>query len=134
MPVLTDADCECINDLGMKFTAETAVIAAKLSHAPTSARNRPPEPPKPVILPSAEQPQPAVDGYVLKTLTRTRKQLDRLFSLMGDETDPQKLDRLASAIARLAEQERQLSGRPLPGSLRPRQEKSRRAADVEPEV
>jgi hypothetical protein len=49
-----------------------------------------------------------------------RKHLDRLDELMMTETDPQKLDRLASAQARLAEQERILDGRPLPGSLRPK--------------
>lgn len=59
------------------------------------------------------------DDYMLRRLTRVRGQLDRLDVMMQTETDPQKLDRLASAQAKLAEQERQLAGRPLPGSLRP---------------
>ncbi len=37
-----------------------------------------------------------------------------------------KLDKLASAQARLAEQERLLAGRPLPGSRRPERERPKR--------
>ncbi len=59
--------------------------------------------------------------------------------MMLKETDPQKLDRLASAQTRLAEQERIMSGRPLPGSRRPGKEARQqgyvplRPADVAPE-
>ena len=60
-----------------------------------------------------------VDDYTLRRLARVRLQLDRLDAMIQTETDPQRLDRLASAQAKLAEQERQLAGRPLPGSLRP---------------
>jgi hypothetical protein len=59
------------------------------------------------------------DEFVTARLVRVRKQLNRLDNLMETETDPQKLDRLASAQARLAEQERLMAGRPLPGSCRP---------------
>jgi hypothetical protein len=59
-------------------------------------------------------------------LVRVRKQLNRLDEMMMTENDAQKLDRIASAAARLAEQERQLAGRPMPGSLRPRSEKDTR--------
>lgn len=58
--------------------------------------------------------------YVRQRLLRVRTQLDRLDRMMLTETDPQKLDRLASAQARLSEQERTLAMRPAPGSLRPR--------------
>jgi hypothetical protein len=48
--------------------------------------------------------------------------------MMMTEEDPAKIDRLASAQARLAEQERLLAGRPLPGSRRPAAEvKNRRS-------
>lgn len=57
--------------------------------------------------------------YQTKRLGRVRLQLDRLDQMLMTETDPQKLDRLASAQSRLSEQERQLSNRPLPGTLRP---------------
>jgi hypothetical protein len=61
-----------------------------------------------------------VPDYVAQRLVRVRKQLDRLDRLIMTVEDPQKLDRLASAQARLAEQERILDGRPLPGSLKPK--------------
>lgn len=83
---------------------------------------------------NGEQRDEVLNPHVSKTLTRVRKQVSRLFELIEGEIDPQKLDRLASALSRLAELERQLSGRPLPGSLRPRQEKPRRSTDVEPEA
>lgn len=67
--------------------------------------------------------QPQNTDYVGGRLARVRVQLDRVDELMMTETDPQKLDRLASAQARLSEQERILDGRALPGSLRPREKK-----------
>jgi hypothetical protein len=53
-------------------------------------------------------------------------QLDRIDGMIEKETDPMKLDRLASAQARLAEQERLLAGRPMPGSFRPKKPAERR--------
>ncbi len=46
-----------------------------------------------------------------------RSQLGRLDGLLAGECDLQRLDRLARALSRLSELERQLSNRPLPGSL-----------------
>jgi hypothetical protein len=60
------------------------------------------------------------EDYADHRLARVRAQLDRVDQMMMKEADPQKLDRLASAQARLAEQERILDGRPLPGSLKPK--------------
>ena len=79
---------------------------------------------------SALAPLPAeeLSGYAQNRLARVRKQLDRIDALMLTETDPGKLDRLASAQNRLSEQERILAGRPLPGSIRRPVEKSRRRA------
>jgi hypothetical protein len=57
--------------------------------------------------------------FVTERLPRVRKQLERLDHLMKQETDPAKLDRLAAALYRLSEQERIMSGRPLPGSYKP---------------
>ena len=59
------------------------------------------------------------DDYIAAKLVRVRKQLARLDDLLDEESDPQKIDRLASAIARLSEIERILRGSPLPGSRRP---------------
>lgn len=57
--------------------------------------------------------------YVNERVKRVRKQLEKLETWMIEEVDAQKLDRVASAYARLSEVERQLSGRPMPGSLKP---------------
>lgn len=62
--------------------------------------------------------------------------LDRLDALLDRERDPQALDRLASAYAKLADQERILSGRPLPGSRRPKPEREPKAQPtvLEPQI
>mgnify|MGYP001613215445 CR=1 FL=1 len=57
-------------------------------------------------------------------LIRVRKQIDLLDTRIEEEIvkpdcDGQRVDRLASAISRLSEIERQLANRPMPGSLRP---------------
>lgn len=66
-------------------------------------------------------PKPELDPYTAQILTRTRKQVKSTLDMLESETDPQKIDRLASALARLNEIERQLANRPLPGSLKPTQ-------------
>lgn len=67
-------------------------------------------------------------------LSRVRIQLDKLDEMLMSENDPAKLDRLASAQARLSEQERILAGRALPGSLKPvAPRKSSHTAPVEPD-
>jgi hypothetical protein len=55
------------------------------------------------------------DPFIVARLARVRQQLSRLDAMLEKETDPQKLDRLASPQFRLADQERILAGRPLPG-------------------
>lgn len=70
----------------------------------------------------AALPPPAIElpvDYADKTKLRVRGMLERACDLFDDENDANKIDRLASAVAKLAELDRQLSGRPLPGTLRP---------------
>lgn len=67
------------------------------------------------------------DAFLAERLVRVRKQLDKLDSLIEEERDPNRLDRLASAQSRLSEQKRIMSGRPLPGSRRPARERTRPA-------
>ena len=94
------------------------------------------------IMTAADQPAPAAD-YVSRRLARVRAQLDRIDELIAeaaagraDRIDGRKLNDLAAAQARLATQEQQLAGRPLPGSRRPGKDRSRpsggAAAEVEP--
>lgn len=73
-----------------------------------------------------------ITGYAKEVLTRTRKQVRATLDMLAIETDPQKLDRLASALARLNEIERQLANRPLPGSWKPQAPKPARTARAEP--
>lgn len=75
---------------------------------------------------------PIVDPYLQARLIRVRKQLNKIDGLIESEEDPSKLDRLASAQARLSEQERQLSGRPLPGTLKPQSPKRAKSQDAQP--
>lgn len=100
------------------FTAANAREMAARSHE--ARREREVAFPQPTL-----QTAPQLSSYVAKRLARVRRHLDRLDELMMTETDPQKLDRLASAQARLAEQERILDGPPLPGSLRPKPPKAK---------
>jgi len=95
---------------------------ARRSHLPTSARFRKP-PPDPQPDPTAQQPAQD-DGYTACRLARIRAQLDLVDARITEEADRktadgQRLNWLASAQERLAEQERILAGRPLPGSRRP---------------
>lgn len=95
------------------FTAETARLAAIKSHSPDSARNRQIEPPQPE--PIVEQP---ADEFHVRRLARVRVQWEALDSMIAEETEPAKLDRLIAALARIEEIERRLSSRSLPPTLR----------------
>ncbi len=80
--------------------------------------------------PQIAQPKP---DYISDRLARVRTQIDMLSDMLEAEEDPNKLDRLANAISRMSELERQLAGRPLPGSLKPTQARqAQRSATVEP--
>ena len=84
--------------------------------------------------PLAQQPPLQPDDFCAKRIKRVRRQLAMLDRLIDAEQDPQRLDRLACAQYRLSEMERILSGRPLPGSQRPRQAKvNQHRSAVEPE-
>lgn len=114
----------------MRFTAETAREMALRSHGPDSARQlRPLQPAIPAI--PAEKPAEP-DKYHGLRLTRVRVQLNSLDSELEGEMRKQKPDarrikELVDAQMRLSEQERILSGRPLPGSNRPRSDRPRRS-------
>jgi hypothetical protein len=64
--------------------------------------------------------QPIEPESFLKTqrdMLRTR--MSRVSDMIAKEKDASKLDRLCSAYAKLAEEERKADGRPLPGAFRP---------------
>jgi hypothetical protein len=58
-------------------------------------------------------------AYLQTRLSRVRRMLDRIDECIESESDPMRLDKLTSAQSKLAEQERVLAGRPLPGTKRP---------------
>lgn len=77
------------------------------------------------------------DDYLLRRLARVRHQLDLIdeairTELKSDTPNGQRLNWLCSAQERLSEQERQLAGRPLPGSLRPTAKQQRNYAPQTP--
>lgn len=69
------------------------------------------------------EPSLRTEPFTAKRLMRVRRQLNMIDRMIENESDPQKIDRLASASMRLSDQEFALSGRPKPGptkSLPPR--------------
>src|SRR5262245_45793669 len=104
------------------FTRENAREMAARSNAIQRERRRESQTLAPLSPPATGDHDP----YVASRLMRVREQLNRLDSMMSKETDPNKLDRLASAQSKVAEQERILDGRPLPGQRRPPPEVARR--------
>lgn len=59
------------------------------------------------------------DDYLRERLLYVRRQLKRLDEMLLVENDAQKLSWLATTTAKLAEQERVICGRPMPGQYRP---------------
>lgn len=78
--------------------------------------------PKPQPIPSEDDCAKTAlpkDSFIEQTISRVRKQMSVILDAMIDEDEPALIDKHASALARLAEIERQMSGRPMPGSLKP---------------
>jgi hypothetical protein len=117
----------------MAFTKENARACALKSHEPTSARFVHP------VEPANEATE--ADEFRRMRLARVRAQLNAIDKAIAGELagdcDPAKLDRLASAAIRLNEQERQLSNRSLPPTLKagpvPRAKRNQEAPEPSPE-
>ena len=69
-------------------------------------------------------PLPADNSYVQARLARVRNQIERLSDMLDTEEEPQKIDRLASAIERLHKAEFALANRPMPGPRKPAPERT----------
>lgn len=109
-----------------RFTAANAREMAAKSHAARRQRLASGEPTAESDMQMPHTgPHGALDSYVARRLARVRRQLDSVDAAIeksiGD--DSKRLKELTDAQMRLAEQERQLSGRPLPGSRRPAPER-----------
>ncbi len=82
----------------------------------------------------AEQERMTPDEiYRLKRLDRVRRQMAMIDRLIESETMPDALSKLATASAKLADQERLLAGRPTPGSNKPVAKRAKPEASFEPE-
>lgn len=96
------------------FTAETAVLAAKKSHAPDSARNRKPDPPQPATIPAE------VEGRAREVIELCQEQIALTHEALQDsKLKPADRSKLLVALDRLLERERVWSQRAGPGQLRP---------------
>lgn len=112
-----------------RFSSENARFfqaKARISRlANVQAREEPkPEPRQSDPVHSPVAIQTLKDPYTDERLKRVRKQLDQLDVAIQREVEAknpngQRLNWLCAAQERLSEQERQLAGRPLPGSFRP---------------
>lgn len=105
---------------------------------PGSARFKPKPAPQPMIVYLPAQPQTTEmngqgSGFISDRLARVRKQLAAVDTeIEAGVPDSKRLRVLTELQHRLADQERVLSGRPLPGSRKPRPERSGAVVDVEP--
>lgn len=82
------------------------------------------------LLPATEA---TIDRFTQDRLLRVRKQLEKIDRMLEEELDPAKIDRLASAASRLEEQERRLSNRSLPPTLKAGTVKTKRSSGSAPE-
>jgi hypothetical protein len=102
-----------------RFTAANArEMAARSVDARKQRNSVPALPPLPPV-------QPA-DQFAKERLARVRAQQERIDAMILAETDPQKLDRLASASMRLSDQEFALAGRPKPANRKVPPERTQR--------
>jgi hypothetical protein len=116
----------------MRFTAANAREMAAKSHAARLQRLASQAQAADIFSHTSQGgPHDAADDYVSRRLVRVRVQLDQLDAAITRETaevqpDGQRLNWLAGAQERLADQERILAGRPLPGSRRPEKDRPAR--------
>lgn len=117
-----------LSEQGVKFTPENAREMAKRSwdaRRAALAAQIAALTPKTSPEPAKAQCDPFLKQQTLALRARM-KEIDKLLSLeaASDDPDAAKMDRLASAWSKLAEQERISDGRPLPGSRKPANEPS----------
>lgn len=64
---------------------------------------------------------------------RIRKQIESLLKMLEKASEPKEVEQLSRSLSTLMEQDRIMSGIPLPGTLRPSKEKPKRATEVAPD-
>ena len=108
------------------FTAATASEAAHKSHLPNSRRFLPKPPPAPENQTPTNPAKLPHDAFVCEMLIAIRDRMRECVHRMKGA--PAGVDKHAAALGKLAEIERQLAGRPMPGSLKPAAAKSPRSS------
>ncbi len=73
--------------------------------------------------PDLQEVKQIADDYTARRIAVTRKQIRQMDSQLESCVEPRDFKAICDALARLHEIERQLSGRPLPGTLKPSQPK-----------
>lgn len=138
------------------FNSERARLAGKASVEARRAKKLLPEPDLPLAVP-APVPKPAnplgteQDLFRGQSLPRVRRSIRNLHAQLDEEIqategakarcscgdwvvlplpDSKRIKEMADSLYRLSELERQLAGRPLPGSLKPVQERTRSRSSV----
>lgn len=82
------------------------------------------------------KPKPVLseaEAYRVKRLKIVRAQIQHVDQLLEGSIDAQQISQLATASAKLAEQERLLAGRPTPGASKPAQIRPESEPSFEPE-
>jgi hypothetical protein len=105
------------------FTPENAAKYAALAHAARRQQSL-----ADATVANALPLADPADNFVSRKLARVRGQMDVIEKLLDKATEPQAVDRFCNALTRLYDVERILAGRPLPGSRRPKDERTRGAS------
>ena len=113
-PVRADHRTRITPDKARDMARRSAIIRAeRVAQAKQAKLN-----PKPEPAPTPAQAGP--DPFVSVSLARCRSQLDSLYLKLDDkQLTPAEIDKIASAIAKFSEIERNLAMRPGPGTLKP---------------
>ena len=111
-----------INQDNAKMLAERSHIARRQNALALS-----------IPAPTLQQAKQIADEYTARRISVTRKQIRLLDEQLASCRIPKDLKAIADAIYRLSDLERQLSGRPLPGTLKPERAMKRAVVWSEPE-
>jgi hypothetical protein len=112
-----------------QFTSANAAEMARRSHAPTSARNKPPDPePEPALLTQTAILTPDPD------IQRVYRKLCKLDELMEEAETDRQWDMYSRAYERMFKVWAYLTGKPGPGQLKPSAQRQARTALPDPVI
>jgi hypothetical protein len=112
----TSENAKELGALGHKARAENKRASASIQKTPETVQVTTP------------QESTQEESFSSKLLTRARARIDSIIEMLTLTKDSKEVEQLTRALAALAELERKLDGRPLPGSRRPVAEKPVKSA------